>query len=215
MRTRSARASRSGTPPRSTGTGGYSASQPLPATSTTNADASSVSGPRQPPFGRGRTFSPPASLMPPPRSRVAARPGPERSAREFQAARSHVFGLRADQVILGVLLDHVRAPAGDAAAREHRDERARIEAQRLEHERRVELDVRLEIATRLQLVEHAQRGLLDAARQVEQLAILEVGLSHLLRDLAQHFGARVAHLVHAMAEPHDAPALGHFLAQPR
>ena len=61
-----------------------------------------------------------------------------------------------------------------APACEHRDERARLEPERLEHQRGVELDVGAQVAARLHLVEHAQRGLLDLAREIEQLPVLEV-----------------------------------------
>src|ERR1041385_8321121 len=49
-------------------------------------------------------------------------PPPYYLAADFKPLRSDVLRLRADQVILGVLLDDVRAPARDASARKRRHE---------------------------------------------------------------------------------------------
>ena len=81
-------------------------------------------------------------------------------------------------MVLGVLLDHVRTPAGTAAACEHRHERRRRQADCLQHERCVELDVRFEFAPWLHLVEHTQHGLLNLARKVtdgEQIRVPREG----------------------------------------
>ena len=90
----------------------------------------------------------------------------------------------------------------------------RGQADRLQHERRVELDVRLEVASRLHLVEHAHHRLLDLAREVEERAIVQRGAGHLRGDLAQHVRPRIAHLVDAVAESHDAAAGRELIAAP-
>src|SRR5258705_9259245 len=82
-------------------------------------------------------------------------------------SRSDVLRLRPDQMILRMLLDDVRAPSRAAPAGEQRREGCWLEANGLQHERRIELDVGLEMASRLDLVEHAQHRLLDLACQVE------------------------------------------------
>src|SRR5262245_53078242 len=74
------------------------------------------------------------------------------SSGEPKSLGANVFRLRADQTILPVLLDHVGAPAGHAAAGEQRDEALRVEPERLQHQRGVELDVGPEVATRLVLL---------------------------------------------------------------
>jgi hypothetical protein len=66
-------------------------------------------------------------------------------------------------MVLSVLLDDVRAPARQPPTREDRDERAGVEAQRLEHEGGVELDVRPQVAAGFHLVEDAHDGPLDGA----------------------------------------------------
>jgi len=49
---------------------------------------------------------------------------------------------------------------------------------------------------------------LTVARQIEQRAVVEHSVSHCFGDLAQHLRARVAHLVDAVTESHDAAAGG-------
>src|SRR5262245_41184750 len=105
---------------------------------------------------------------------------PGGSAFDLQSSLSDVLRLRANQMILGMLLDDVSAPAGGAAACEQRHERLRLESQGLQNQRGVELDVGAEVPPRLALVEHAKRDLLDAAGEIEEPAILELSARHLL-----------------------------------
>src|ERR1041384_465071 len=86
---------------------------------------------------------------PPPYYLAAASP-----AADFKPLRSDVLRLWPYQVILGVLLDDVRAPARDASARKRRHERPRLEADALQHECRVELDVGAQIAAGLYFLDH-------------------------------------------------------------
>src|SRR5438105_11183730 len=61
------------------------------------------------------------------------------SAIQLQSPPADVLRLRANQMIFRVLLDHVGAPACHAAAGEQSHELAGLEAERLEHQRGVEL----------------------------------------------------------------------------
>src|SRR5262245_22658373 len=99
---------------------------------------------------------------------------PSGSAFDFQASLSDVLRLRANQMILGMLLDDVRAPARHPAAGEQRDERLRLQPEGLQHQRGVELDVGAKISSGLALVEHAQRHLLDSAREIEEAPVFEL-----------------------------------------
>src|ERR1044072_6884917 len=149
---------------------------------------------------------------PPPYYLAAASP-----AADFKPLRSDVLRLWTYQMIFGVLLDDVRTPARDASACERRHERPRLEADALQHECRVELDVGAQIAAGLHFLEHPEDRLLDGPREVEQLAVLDraVRRAHLVGHLAQHVGARIADLVDAMAEAHDPPPARQLVAHPR
>src|ERR1044072_3571313 len=100
---------------------------------------------------------------PPPYYLAAASP-----AADFKPLRSDVLRLWTYQMIFGVLLDDVRTPARDASACERRHERPRLEADALQHECRVELDVGAQIAAGLHFLEHPEDRLLDGPRQGEQ-----------------------------------------------
>src|SRR5439155_17549993 len=154
MRTGSARASTFTAPPSSSGACGKNTSH----SATSTASAASP---------RASTAIRIDSVMSTARSGSAARA----PRVDLEPARAHVLRLGPDQLVQGVLLEHVGAPAGDPPAGEHRDEAAGLEAQRLEHQRGVELDVGAQVATRLDLLQHPQRGLLGGAREVEQPAI--------------------------------------------
>src|SRR5213082_1847077 len=67
-------------------------------------------------------------------------------------------------------------------------------------------DVLSKVADEMGAARLEDRKLFDVARAVEQLAVLEACRAHLVRHLAEHVGARVAHLVDAVTEPHDAPS---------
>ena len=60
--------------------------------------------------------------------------------------RTHVLGLRADQAIRALLFERMPDPPGDAADRKRRREERYIESQSVQHERGVELHVRLQPA---------------------------------------------------------------------
>src|SRR5207247_6219067 len=112
------------------------------------------------------------------------------SAAVLQPSSPKLYRLRTDQMVLTVLLDHMRAPAGHAPARKRRDKRARLEPQRLQDEGREKLDVGAQVASRFHLVEHLQNRLLRGARQIAQLAGLERPApgAHLVADGAQPIG---------------------------
>src|SRR5918997_1489705 len=74
-----------------------------------------------------------------------------------------VLGLRADEAVFGLLFEAVGRPSGDPADGEGRGEEVRGEAQAVQEEGRVELDVGLEVAARPVLREEAERRSAAAA----------------------------------------------------
>src|SRR5262249_27465362 len=58
--------------------------------------------------------------------------------------RADVTGLRPNQPIYSLLLEYVRGPSGHAPHREEIGETVARNLERLEHERRIELDIRVE-----------------------------------------------------------------------
>ena len=106
--------------------------------------------------------------------------------------RTDVFRARPDQAIVGVLLEHVRRPAGNAAHGEDRREEIDRNAERVIGGRRVEVDVRVELLLALH-----QR--FDALRHLEPVRLARP-LAELARHLAQMRGPRILGVIHAMAE---------------
>src|SRR5262245_50739222 len=84
-----------------------------------------------------------AVLAPGPRS-------PPIDRHPLQVARPDVDRLRPDESVVLELFDHVSRPACGASHSEHRREESRWDAGRMEDERGVQLDVGVEIASRLQ-----------------------------------------------------------------
>ena len=95
----------------------------------------------------------------------------------FQSNRPDIFRLRTDQLVLRVLLDHVRAPTGHAAARKHRHELRRLQPKRLQHQRRIKLHIRPQISSGLRFRQNSQRRLLNRNRQIIKLTILQPRLA--------------------------------------
>ena len=120
-----------------------------------------------------------------------------RSASGSATARTDVLRRRPDQPALALLLEDVRAPAGDARAREQRREEVGGDVGVVEHDRGPELDVGGEHAVGLARLQLGERGLL------ERLGDLEALRADLLRGAAQHAGARVLGAVDAVAEAHQ------------
>ena len=106
-----------------------------------------------------------------------------------------VVGARADQAVVGVLLEDVRRPARHAADREDRRVEVDGNPERVVHRRRVEVDVRVQLLLALH-----QR--LDALRHVPP-GRMPGAAAEVLRHLPQVRGARVFGLVDAMAEARD------------
>src|SRR5213082_1904683 len=92
-------------------------------------------------------------------------------------------------MVLGVLLDDVRAPPRHPPAGERRDERAGLQAEGLEHERGIELHVRPQVA--------AERGVLYRARA--PVPRLEAPLVR--RDVRLRAGGGVVRARHRAARP--------------
>src|SRR4051812_4401064 len=97
----------------------------------------------------------------------------DRSLPQVRFARPDVFRLRTNEMVLRVLLDHVGTPSCASAAGEHRHEGRGVQSDRLQYKCGVELDVCLEVASRLYLLEHPQHRLLDVAREIEQRAVAQ------------------------------------------
>src|SRR5436190_5777382 len=108
----------------------------------------------------------------PPISLSLRRPLAAVSFADLQPSRPHVLRLRPNQMVLTMLLNHVRAPTGHTATRKRCHERPRLEPHRLQHERRVELDVGPQVATWLHFVEHLQNRLLRCPCQREEFLVL-------------------------------------------
>src|SRR5262245_30640291 len=108
---------------------------------------------------------------------------------ECAAAGTDVLRAWADQTVVVVLLDDVRAPAGDAARGDHRGEEVDRDAERVEERRGIEIDVRDEAL-----------GFADPLVQLHghlvplELARLAAGL---LRHAPEDRRAGIAGLVHA------------------
>src|SRR5438552_17029404 len=98
-------------------------------------------------------------------------------------------------MVLTVLLDDMSAPPRHAPARKCGDERPRVQAQRLEHERRVELDIRPKIPPGLHFLEHLENRLLGGTREIEQLPVLPCRGANLVGDFTEHVVYRTGHLV--------------------
>ena len=97
--------------------------------------------------------------------------------------------------LFGVLLEHVRGPARDAADGEDRREEIDRDAERVIGGRRVEIDVRIQLLLGLD-----QR--LDPLRHLEPLR-LAGALPEIARHLPQVRRARILGVVHAVAEAGD------------
>ena len=67
-------------------------------------------------------------------------------------------------------------------------------------ERGEKLNVGAQVAAGLCFGEHAQGGFFHVAREIVELAVFKLGFSELLGHVAQHFGARIANAIDAVAE---------------
>ena len=138
-----------------------------------------------------------ASLPPDARGRLRRATGLV-GAGERAGLGAGVVGAGADEAVVRVLLERVRAPAGDAAHREDRRAEIGRDPERVVDDRREEVDVDGQAGPRPHAVVEALRHLEEppAPRR----------LGHGLGHAAQHAGARVVHLVDAVAEAGDAGA---------
>src|SRR5438132_12725977 len=116
-----------------------------------------------------------------------------------QAPRPDVHRLRSDEAIRASLLETVSNPAGHATDREGRREERSLEAEAVEQQRGVELDIRLQAPAGFVLLEQADRHALDVLREIVKWISTEEPLGGGSEDV----GPRVAHFVHAMAETHQ------------
>jgi hypothetical protein len=115
--------------------------------------------------------------------------------------------LRAEDAVVGQLLQGVGAPAGQAPDGEGGREEGGVEAEAVQQQRGVELDVGLQARAGLVLGQQGHRHALDVLGQGVQLAVAAGGVE-LGGGPLQHLGARVAHLVDAVAEAHQPLAAG-------
>src|SRR4029453_9466742 len=103
--------------------------------------------------------------------------------------RPDVVRTRPDQPVVGVLLEDVRRPSGDAAHREDRRVEINRNPERVERRRGVEVDVRIELLL-------ARDDRLDALRELEPLRLPRF-FAELLRESAQVCRPRILGAVHA------------------
>ncbi len=125
--------------------------------------------------------------------------------------RPAVGRLRTNQTIVGKLLEDVRRPAGDAAAREQTRELVARNTEIGEHRRGIEVDVGIDLAIGLLFGKNSLALIFEFARDRIPLAVAHVRRK-LLSDRFEMFGARIAHAVLAMAHSHDAAALRELVA---
>ena len=114
-----------------------------------------------------------------------------------------VDGVRADEAVVGVLLQQVSAPTGDAGNGEDGGVEVVGDAQHAVHGGAEEVDVGVEGAAAEPLAEVVPH----LARKVE-VAAIGGGAGKLLAELLEDDGAWVGGLVDAMANAHDALAAG-------
>ena len=134
--------------------------------------------------------------------RPAARlPGASSDRRSRAAPGPDVARRRPDEPAELLLLEDVRRPARRARAREHRGRELRRHVGDVEHDRRPELDVRLERPVGRLLPQRGERGLLELVRDVEARR------PELLRRALEQAGARILGAVDAVAEAHQPLAL--------
>src|SRR5450432_1806958 len=112
--------------------------------------------------------------------------------------RSNIERGGTDEAVVRGLLSDRRGPSNRPARRECRSEHVGWYADAVHHHAGVELDVGVEAASGFQLVEHAQRSLLDLDGE------LGLRTTELSRHLAQERRARVVGLIDTMPESHEA-----------
>src|SRR5690606_21223643 len=103
----------------------------------------------------------------------------------LRGRRADVARGRADDAVVGRLLEDVGAPADHPARRERRAEQVGRQAHVLHHDAGVELDVGVEVAAGLQLGEHVDHRALDLRGEVDLLGADPLG------DAAQELGAGI------------------------
>ena len=104
-----------------------------------------------------------------------------------------------------ILGTFARRPAEDASDREGRREQFGRQAQAVQQQCSVELDIGVEPPLRLAFTEQTKRGAFDAPRQVVKAPIAAACIE-LLGGVGQDIRARIAHSVDAMSESHEALA---------
>src|SRR5271166_2053222 len=116
---------------------------------------------------------------------------------------------RADQPVVGSLLEDVGRPTDGAADGEGGSEQLAGDAAGVHHDSGEELDVRVELATGLELRQHIDGGLFDLLGEVDQRSSQRTGRR------PEECGTRVLGLVDAVAETHDPVPSGDRVADPR
>ena len=117
-------------------------------------------------------------------------------------ARANVDRFRTNQAICFALFDRVRDPTTDARDRERRRKERNVQAESVEEERRIKLDVGLQPPPGLVLLEQAKRGRLDLARERVEMHVAGAGEQSFSGD-GENIGARITHFVHAVTETHQ------------
>ncbi len=122
--------------------------------------------------------------------------------------RAGVVRARADDAVVGVLLEGMGAPPDHPAGREGGREQITRQPAALHHHGGVPLDVGVQLTSGLQLGEGALDLGFDLRGELDSVA------AELLGHLTQHHRARIGGAIDGMAEPHDAIAVGDRLTNP-
>src|ERR1039458_8296819 len=113
------------------------------------------------------------------------------------------------QSVVGVLLENVARPPGYPAGRKCCRKEIPRQADGVQHNRGVELDVGVQPATRLLLFKESETCLLTRGGKS-----IEVALIHFLRNPTQNLRSRILRLVHTMTKPHQTVASGKCRSHP-
>src|SRR5262245_32200078 len=104
-------------------------------------------------------------------------------------------------------------PAGRSADGEGRREDLRRDANGVEDECSIQLDVGIQVTARLDFIQDLDGDALDRGREVEQLAVPSLPCQ-LLSGFENHFGSWIADLVNAVAKAHNSLATAQRSSHP-
>src|SRR5262245_33407699 len=120
----------------------------------------------------------------------------------MKVGRTDVNRLWPNEPAVAQLFEAMSRPAEDPADSERRREQCGRKLQTVQQKGRVELDVGVEPALGLALVQQAERGRLDRAREIVERTVA-VGRVEVFGRPREHVGAGIADAVDAMSESHQ------------